>query len=603
MSEVKKIRVEAKNKEEALEKAYNSFNEEVERDFKLEDISLNLLEEHKKVFGLFGNKLIYEAILELEDEIESKDGDFEVVVCDEGIFVEVYQPEGNGREVRMDMIEEVIEEKKIVEVDYGAISEALTLDGERVKIAERDHDLDLDAEVKVDISDDKMEAYISYTPPLGGKKLDLNQMIKRLNDEGVVFGIKEEEFAANFNPNELIERFLIATGQEPTPGKDGQINLNFDLNREQTKVNLREDGSVDFRNLDRIINVEAGDLLATRELAVEGKSGKNVKGETVPPEPVQDVKISAGENVELSEDGMSAIAEIEGQVVYAKDTINVLDVYTVKGDVDLTTGNIDFNGSVVVNQNVTEGMQIKAQGNVLIKGSVYGGIIEAEGQVVIKKGFVGAIKGEIRAKGDVEIKFVENASIFTEGSLIVEDAIMHSNIDVGEKVIVKKKKGLIVGGKVRAAKEIDAKIIGSNLATPTEIFVGVTPELRDEFTTKDALFKDKQDKLDQIIKNIKLLKKQREENAGKLSPKKQDLLNQLTRARFSIASEIEKIKAERNDLADKLKESKEGKVKASDTLYSGVLLTMGTSMKKIDESKERVQYYIDNGEVKSKPYS
>ncbi|OCL27111.1 polymerase [Orenia metallireducens] len=603
MTTIEKIEIEAKNKEVALKEACRLFSEKVEDEFSLEDISIELLKEKKKLFRLFGKSKVYQATLELKEKIESKNGEFKIEVSDEGIFLIVKQPVGNGREVKMDIIEEALEKKEIVEVDYAAVSEALTLDGEKVKIADRKYELDRDAELEFKLSKDKMKAYISHTPPLGGRKFTVDDVIEELKKEGIVFGIKREEFAEVFNPKKPLEDFLIAVGQDPVPGEDGRIDFQFDINSSEKKVNLLEDGSADFRNLGRIINVEPGDLLATKVLAVEGEPGKNVIGEDVPPPPVKDIDIPVGENVELSEDGMELTAGIEGQVVYNHDAISVLDVYTVKGDVDLSTGNIDFTGSVIVSGNVNDGMEIKSEGNVLIEGSVYGGNIEADGQIVIKKGFIGAVKGTLKAKGDINVKFIENGLVITEGDLVVQDAIMHSNIDAGNKVVVEEKKGLIVGGKVRATKEIIAKNIGSNLATPTEVSVGITPGTRDEYNNKDSLFKDKQEKLDQVIKNIKLLKDQREKNDGRLPANKQDLLNQLTRMRFSLAAEIEEIKEERKSLKAKLEEGKDGRIKVQDTIYTGVIVYIGTSVKRIDEVERFVQYYLDDEQIKSKPYS
>ncbi|WP_027338717.1 FapA family protein [Halonatronum saccharophilum] len=603
MARIEKIKVEGKKEKNVLKQAYKVFSQMVDDDFKEEDITLDLLEEKKGFLGLIGKNKVYQCTLEIKDKIVNEDGEFKVSVRDKGIFLLVKQPKGKGREIKMDMIEEVLDNKEIVEVDYEALSEGLTLDGEEVKIAQRKYELDRDAKIEVSVSKDKMEAYLDYTPPLGGKTLELEEVIEKIKESGVVFGLRKEELVEVFDPEEPLESFLIAKGEEPTPGEDGRVKFNFDLDSHERKVNLLEDGSADFRNLDRIVNVKPDDLLATKILPKEGESGNNVLGEDIEPKPVKEVDIPVGENVNLSEDGMTLKAAMEGQAVYNKSKISVLDVYTVNGDVNLSTGNVDFSGSVIVNGNITDGMEVKANGNILIKGSVYGACLEAEGQIVIEKGLIGSNKGKVSSKGDVEVKFIENATVDTDGDLVVKDAIMHSTVNAGGKVVVISGKGLIVGGEVRAAQEIDAKIIGSNLATPTEISVGVTPELRDSFREVDIQFKDKQDKLDQAIKNIRMLKKKREEQDGRLSEKRQQLLNQLIRQRFSIVKEIEELKQERNELADRLEEGKNGNIKVKDTLYSGAILTIGTSIHRVSEDASYVQYYLKDENVKSKPYS
>ena len=55
--------------------------------------------------------------------------------------------------------------------------------------------------------------------------------------------------------------------------------------------------------------------------------------------------------------------------------------------------------------------------------------------------------------------------------MIVSDAIMHSNISAGQAIQVTMNKGLLVGGLSRAGALIEANIIGSHLATSTELEV------------------------------------------------------------------------------------------------------------------------------------
>ncbi len=602
MMKLEQIKVQGKTKEEALTKAIEVFEEKLGQGVDSDQISIDLLESKKKLFGLIKVDNLYQVSLEIE-ETERVDGDFSLKVRDEGIFLKVKQPEGHGREVKMDMIEEILEEKEIVEVDYAAVSEALTLDEEVIKIAERMPELDRESEVEIRVSKDKMKAYLSYIPPLGKNHRKAVEIVKRVKAEGVIFGLRDEELEDVYDPEEPLENFLIAVGQEPVPGKNGRVEFEFDINSQDKKVNILEDGNADFKNLNRIVNVKPGDILATKVLAVPGEVGYNVFNEEVPPKAVKEVELPVGQNVSLSEDEMSLESEIEGQAVYTKNSISVLQVYTVKGDVDLSTGNIDFSGSVEIQGNVTDGMEVSAKGNVLVKGSVHGAKIKSDGQTVIKKGFIGSNKGKIESKGDVEVKFVENATIITKGNLIFNGAVMHSFVDAGEKVIGTSGKGLIVGGKIRATVEIDAKIIGSALATSTEVAVGLTPEIRDKYREKNNKFKEGQDKLDQIIKNIKLLKQQRQANNGKLLPQKQDLLNQLIRSKFSLVAQIEELKKERRGLATKIEEGAEGKIKVQDRVHSGVVLTIGTIIKRITEEESHLQYYSNDDEIKSKPYA
>nr|WP_282580140.1 FapA family protein [Natroniella sulfidigena] len=492
------------------------------------------------------------------------------------------------------MVEQVLQEKEIEDVSYEKVSEGLTLDGEEIKIAPRKPELDRDAKVEIDTSPDQMKAFLSYYPPLGGDALSITDILKKLDEEGIVTGVKEEELKDKFNPEQKLEDFVIAVGKEPIPGEDGRIELKFNLDQKENKVVELDDGSVDFYNLNRIVNVKEGEVLATKIPAVEGKPGQKVTGEEIPPSPVERVELPQGENVKTTQDGLALVAEIDGQVMQINDRINVLQVYTVEGDVDLTTGNIDFNGNVIVKGNIRDNMEIKAEGSIQVNGSVYSAKLEAEGQIIIQQGFIARNKGLLKAEGDIIVEFIENGIVEGAGNLVVNNAIMHSQIDVDQKITVTEKKGLIVGGEVRATQEIEANIIGSDLDATTKVSVGVSPELRDEFKSKEQLYVTKKERLDEIIKAISVLKKK-----DQLSDEKKRLLKQLTRQKYTAAADFEELSTAREELLEKLEQEKEGMIKVKNTIYPGVIITIGTTSSRINKPKSNVKYYLEDEEIKT----
>jgi len=71
-----------------------------------------------------------------------------------------------------------------------------------------------------------------------------------------------------------------------------------------------------------------------------------------------------GKNVEISEDGQSLIAGIDGQVNYIDGKVSVFANYEVPADVDNSTGNISFVGNVIIRGNVLSGFTVEAGGSV-----------------------------------------------------------------------------------------------------------------------------------------------------------------------------------------------------------------------------------------------
>ncbi|MGM0501143.1 MAG: DUF342 domain-containing protein [Bacillota bacterium] len=599
MSEQNQIKIKAKDKKEALTKAYQHFQNELNSEVVQEEIKLNLVDEEGGFLGIFGGKKVYQAeYVEVEEE-EAVDGTFELKINQDGIFLKVNQPQGAGTEVELKDVEEQLEDKEIEEVDYEAVSEALSLDGEEVKIAERKPELDRDAEVNVEIAPDELSAHLNYKPALGGENYSAAQVIDKVKEEGVTYGINKDEFLNRFEAAEELENFEIAVGEEAIPGDDAQLEFEFDTESDSNKVKIDEEGKADFYNLGKIINVEEGEVLVSKTPATEGTAGKTVTGEKIAPPSGEDIKLPAGKNVKVGDDGLELISEMEGQVSYDGSKVDVDNTHQVNGDVDLSTGNINFSGNVIVRGDVKEGMEINAKGSVEIKGSVYEADIKAEGQIIVNKGFIGsASKGLLDSDSNIEVKFIENGKVKAEKDLVVRDAIIHSDVDVGKTITVEYGKGLISGGTVRAGEAITAKVIGSNLATSTTVAVGITPELRDEYHQIKEDLEGMQSDLNETVKNVNLLKKVKEKQDG-LDERKELLLNQLIRKRFSLSKEIEDLKKEKEELAEKLEKRKEGTIKVKKEINPGVVVMIGTYKKKVTEKNTNVKYYVEKGDIKS----
>lgn len=110
-----------------------------------------------------------------------------------------------------------------------------------------------------------------------------------------------------------------------------------------------------------------------------------------------------------------------GRVV-TTSSLAIESVYEIKEDVSLKTGNIDFNGTVIIRGDVPTGFSIKASGDILIDGLVEAAHIEAKGSVTIVKGIVGSRTGGIIAGGKMFLwKFKE--PFFRNQILLLENII------------------------------------------------------------------------------------------------------------------------------------------------------------------------------------
>ncbi len=604
----KKLKVEAADKEEALKKAYSHWKSRIDIDPEM--ISIKLIEEKSGFLGIKNKDNEYEAILNLEDpeEIEEEleyldeeiaiDGDFEIKFREEGIMLKIIPPSGGGEPAKYHQIKQKVSDMDIEDVNWEVVQEKIDEPAEEWdKIAPRKPELDQDARVEVNISDDKLKAYINYEPARGGQEITVSTLEETLNEAGVIYGVDRQALKEVVNCGNSLEEFIVAEGKEPEPGKDAELNYHFEIDNENIGTE-RADGSIDFFDRDLITNVEPGEVLVTKKEPEPGVAGKAVTGKELKPEPPKDKKLPAGKNVEKKEGKL--VADIEGQVIIDGDKVSVTPVHKVKGDVDLDVGNIDFVGSVVINGDVQEGFSVKAEEDIEIKGKVFAAEIEAGGDVKISKGFIGKDKGEVKAEGNVKVKFVENGSITSGDRVEVADAIMHSTVTAAEEIVLGKGKGLIVGGKCRAGKKIEASVLGSSLATTTVLEVGVDPGLKEKIQEIEEDLEENRQNKTKAEKALNLLEKLKKQQ-GELPQDKEQMFYRLKKTKKSLRQERERKEEKLAELENQIQKSRRGKIEVREKVYSGVTLIVGKSQYNVKDTISASAFVEEEGEVKQKP--
>lgn len=172
-------------------------------------------------------------------------------------------------------------------------------------------------------------------------------------------------------------------------GTDGRVMLTVDL-EEDRKPLEKADGKVDYKDLVRLRNVLKGKLIAKIIPAQPGKLGMTVTGDELAFKAGKEAHFKIGKNVLIDNDGTSMYAAIDGLVTLTDNgKINVFPVYEVNGDVDYSTGNIDFVGTVVIRGNVLSGFTVKSAGDIRVVGGVEGAELISGGSIEITGGIIG----------------------------------------------------------------------------------------------------------------------------------------------------------------------------------------------------------------------
>jgi len=515
------------------------------------------------------------AFSEAEREVD-RNGDAIVRFTPDGVFLKVTPPVGKGRRITEKEALDKIRAKNLERFDSLLVSRVVKqADGEFIRIGEYAYNPVHDAVMTVDITDFEMKAFIVVKPPgPGGSELSADSIVGFLKNNGVVHGIREDVLRQFEDYPRYGESILVAEGTRPVNGKNARIMYNFEVDR--SKVKLKEkNGKIDFKEMNPVQNVVEGQVLAKKIPADEGQNGRTVTGKLLPAKPGQDCSIDVGKNVVLSEDGMSAIAQINGQVLLTAGKINVEPIYTVAGDVNLKSGgNVVFLGTVLIKGSVDDGFSVKAAGNIEVYGNVGKALLDAEGDIIVHQGITGRGGGRVLAGKGVWAKFIENATIEAGDVVFATDGIINSNVISNKKIICDGKRATIVGGHLRAADEIHAKTLGSIAGSETILEVGYDPKSKEKLLELENTMAEIDAELEEVNLNLTTLvnlKKVRKE----LPEEKQAFFVELGKKKMELTTKKQGLKDEIDSMKNYLASLKiKGKISSSTRVFPGVKIVI-----------------------------
>ncbi len=456
-----------------------------------------------------------------------------------------------------------------------------------------------DGEVVISVESGEKEAYMVIQPAYGGREMTRDDVTRALTMKSVRMGIIEEAIEQALSRTPYGTRVLVARFKEPVHGQDAFIEYLF---RTRSVISPKEvEGNrIDYKDLETVVSVTKGTILATKTPATPGENGFTVTGKALAAKPGKDDKLAAGKSTKLSPDRLQVISEIDGQPILRDRTITVESVLNVDGDIDYTVGNINFAGSVRVVGNVVSGFSLKASEHIHVEGLVEDSFIEAGGDVLIKGGIQGANKGTVKARGNVNALFIERATV-EAGKCITAGQSLHSNLLAGDQVIVTQEKGQICGGVVGARNLVLANIIGSEAGTHTDIAVGFEPmekarleELKAEKVQRDAA-------LEEAEKGVIILEQYRADGT-KWSDRLDQAYDRISIGRKALDERLVELNAEIKSLEESLGKADAPEVRVRRVIYPNVNIRVKELTYENRSESTNTAFFEHDGVIESRPF-
>lgn len=526
-----------------------------------------------------------------------QNGYFKLVNDFDGYGVALYQPRDGGDEIQLDELTSYLDSVKI-SYDRKKLELLILAEEDCICRLGRGNCPVFSETYRLNVSTDGMVAIVRFiAPSQGGKRLTYDDFLHDLKDRNIKYGIQERVLQEHFtNEDNFCTDILVARGTEPIQGTDARIEYCFNTDNHK-KPAQREDGSVDYFRLTTINHCKKGDVLARIIPETPGTPGSDVYGNIIKPRECKRENLKFGRNIQLSEDKYSITSLVDGHVSLVDDKVFVTDVYQVE-NVDVSTGNIDYDGSVEVRGYVAANFEVKAGGNVVVNGLVEGAKIIAGGNIIIAKGMNGMNKGYLKAGGDIVVKFLENTRVASGGSVDAE-AIMHSKVSAGTEVRVDGRKGIIVGGYVQAANRVTAKVIGAAMGASTILEVGVNPLIKTQYNRMQKAIADDT----KTVKNAQVILENFKEKLSKGVQYNESQLKYLKSVSSLVEEknrQIEQMNVRMERFRALMETQKNAEVIVNDQIYPGTTIIISDATKTIQNDYHYCKFVREQGEVTMK---
>lgn len=526
-------------------------------------------------------------------------GYFQIGCSNQGTILKLIKPTDGGE---MFTAKEVTEYLSSHVIMYSASTVSQGMENlmssekpEALVLLNKDLMMEIEESYVLRSSADKMTLTARFYPAsLRGRNLSADEFINDLKHKSIKHGIDEAAIRKFFANKEYCKDIVVASGTPVVQGTHAKIEYYFETDLSQ-KPTLKEDGSVDFFNLNTFTQCQKGDILARLIPEVHGTPGMTVFGEPIRPLEVKRAVLKYGRNISISEDKLVLTAETNGNVSLVEGKVFLSDVMEID-NVGPATGNIEFEGAVRVLGNVFENFSVKAKGTVEVKGVVEGAYIESEQDIIIARGMKGMSKGKLVAGNNIIAKFLENATV-EAGGYVETESILHSTVSAGTEVIVTGKRGFITGGKVCAADLVRVKTLGTEMGADTIIEVGADPkvkarvmELGKNIQEANKLIEQSKPTLESFAQKIR--------SGAKLSLDQKMYMQSLVVEDKERKANVEEWKEEYEQLQDVLEKSGNSCVEVTGDVYPGTKICISDVSMVVKTSMTYCKFKKIDGDVK-----
>jgi uncharacterized protein (DUF342 family) len=460
-----------------------------------------------------------------------------------------------------------------------------------------------DAEYKIALSADCMRATAEAKPSLGGKELDVQDVEAALLELGVLPELVDRRAIALLR--ESGGPVDVARGRQVNHGTDTRFDAAFGL-EDATGPVIDERGIADYFATKHYMVVDVGDVLMRRQSATDGDAGSTVLGKEIKAKKgkVLTFKKHPGSEVSSDDDNV-LLASAKGHPVIENQGVRVDQTLSLPS-ANLASGNINFDGSVVIDGDVFSQVHIIATGDIFVKGTVENAHLEAGINIVIGGGVISEsvpnldeppkITTILSAGGDVHAKFLNQTSLTAKKNVLIQSYVMNSELEIEENLVIGEKsgKGALIGGSTFVGHSVTLNSLGSSAYVQTELVCGRAHELRKALAPISRLLERRTAERKQLEKILSKIQDDPAPTIGEITLNRRA---RITKVIDAIEEQILLVERKQSGLTARIEKANAAFVQVNRFLYPQVRIVMNGEPYIVHAERTRTRIDLQNGHI------
>ncbi|MBZ0093602.1 MAG: FapA family protein, partial [Sulfuricellaceae bacterium] len=194
----------------------------------------------------------------------------------------------------------------------------------------------------------------------------------------------------------------------------------------------------------------------------------------------------------------------------------------------------------------------------------------------------------VRCGGSCSAHFIENASVETGGSILVDEFVMQSDLAAVNQILVGKPgsgKGRIIGGQVAATLLVQTAVIGSLAGVKTRIMVGMNPFLHEKLRNAAKHLEAEGGELAEVDKLLSFIAG----HPGRLSP---EVCDKARNTRQALVQKIQLALEEKSELSLQVELAAEAKVVVEKTVFNNVQIEIGGQIHWVELGRNSGTFFL-----------